>query len=125
MQTNACHTFRAKMVDEIRRLSSTKSELYTLAFMNCDQPLNRADMHLAENCVGSMNESLRTLVSLYQYGKEHNMDKVSQDTHLHMIIVHNYINGYFDKDYAKLCSFTNTKIMPSTVASAELQKFKP
>lgn len=110
MQTNLCHTFRTQIMEEIRRLSATKSELYTLAFMNDDQPLNNGDLHMAENCVKSMNHSLDELVRLYQYGKEHNMGSVCQDTHLHMKIVHNYIKGYYDKDYAQLSSFTKNKI---------------
>ena len=110
MQTNLCHTFRSRIKEEIRRLSATKSELYTLAFMNDDQPLNIGDLRMAENCVESMNYSLDELVRLYQYGTEHNMDSISQDTRLHMKFARNYIKGYYDKNYTELCSFTKNKI---------------
>lgn len=105
-----CHTFRTRIKEELRRLSATKSELYTLAFMNDDQPLNHRDLHLAEQCVKTMNTSLNELVRLYQCGRDHNMHNISQDTHLHMKFALNYIKGYYDKEYTDLCSFTKNKI---------------
>lgn len=110
MQTNLSHTFRTRIKEELRRLSATKSELYTLAFMNDDQPLNNRDLHLAEQCVKSMNTSLNELVRLYQYGREKNLGNDSQDTRLHMKFARNYIKGYYDKNHTDLCSFTKNKI---------------